>query len=158
MRAVICSQWGPPESPQLGELPELRPAAGEVLPCVDASALNFAELLMISRRYQFRPQLPFAPGFEAAGEVLACGTGVEHLWPGDRAMAICRYHGGFAERVAVQAATCVRIPDDLDFVREAALPIAYSTAIIALQRRGELASGERLKGAGCCRWGRPSNR
>ena len=144
MRAVICSQWGPPESLQLGELPEPRPAAGEVLLCVDASALNFADLLMISRRYQFRPQLPFAPGFEAAGEVLACGTGVEHLRPGDRAMALCRYHGGFAERVAVQAATCVRIPDDLDFVRAAALPIAYSTAIIALQRRGELASGERL--------------
>ena len=59
-------------------------------------------------------------------------------------MALCRYHGGFAERVAVQAATCVRIPDDLDFVRAAALPIAYSMAIIALQRRGELASGERL--------------
>lgn len=88
--------------------------------------------------------MPFAPGFEAAGEVLACGTGVEHLRPGDRAMALCRYHGGFAERVAVQAATCVRIPDDLDFVRAAALPIAYSMAIIALQRRGELASGERL--------------
>ena len=70
MRAVICSQWGPPESLQLGELPEPRPAAGEVLLCVDASALNFADLLMISRRSSSDRNCPLRPVSRPPGRCL----------------------------------------------------------------------------------------
>ena len=74
------------------------PGAGEVQIELKACAVNFTDLLMIQGKYQFKPPLPFAPGTEAAGDIVAVGEGVEDYTVGNRVVMGMRY-GGFAESV-----------------------------------------------------------
>src|SRR6266436_9780673 len=105
MRALICRQWGGIDELTVGEAPVPEPAPGEVLIRVKATAVNYADSLMVAGRYQTRPPLPFSPGLEAAGVVAACGDGVTRFAPGDRVMAVLAY-GGLAEvAVADEAET-----------------------------------------------------
>lgn len=143
MRALLCTSWGGPESLTLGELPAPEPAPGEVLVGVRACGLNFADTLMIQGKYQERPELPFSPGLEVAGEVLARGPDVEDPRVGDRVIAFCG-HGGLAERVVVPAGNAIRIPEGMDFVTAAGFAVVYGTAHVGLERRGHLAPGEVL--------------
>src|SRR5215813_7202868 len=82
------------------ELP--RPGPGEVQVRLKACAVNFPDILMIQGKYQFKPPMPFAPGGEAAGDVVALGAGVTNRSIGDRVVLAIR-HGGFAETVNVPA-------------------------------------------------------
>ena len=77
MRAMLCREWGEPESLALGELPDPPPPGpGEARIAIAAAGVNFADLLMVAGRYQERPARPFAPGLEAAGTVESVGPGV----------------------------------------------------------------------------------
>jgi NADPH2:quinone reductase len=114
-----------------------------VLVAVRACGLNFADTLMIQGKYQERPDFPFSPGLEVAGEVLAVGSQVEDLAAGDPVIAFCG-HGGLAERVVVAAANAIPIPDGMDFVTAAGFAVVYGTAHVGLERRGQLAPGEVL--------------
>lgn len=143
MKAVLCTEWGPPERLILGERPEPRPGAGEVRIAVRACGVNFADTLLIEGKYQERPSFPFSPGLEIAGEVLGVGAGVGGLRPGDRVLAICGY-GGFAEQALAPARTTVVIPESVDFRTAAAFAVAYGTAHVALEHRAGLAAGETL--------------
>src|ERR671934_348053 len=96
MKAVLCKQYGPPESLTIEELPSPRPGPGEVVASVKAASVNFPDVLIIENKYQFKPPLPFSPGSELAGIVKAVGEGVTHVKPGDRVMAFTVY-GAFAE-------------------------------------------------------------
>jgi NADPH2:quinone reductase len=111
---------------------------------VRASGVNFPDILMVEGKYQVKPELPFIPGLEVAGIVLECAAGVEHVRPGDRALAFARRGGGHAEEVVVPGAIVTPIPDAMDFVTAAAFPVAYGTAHFALAHRGRLAAGETL--------------
>ena len=82
MRAVVCHRWGPVEDLTIEDVPAPTPAPGEVLIAVKATAVNYADSLMVAGRYQTRPPLPFSPGLETAGIVAACGTGVTRFRPG----------------------------------------------------------------------------
>ena len=84
MRALICRQWGGIDGLSLGEAPVPQPAAGEVLIEVKATAVNYADSIMVAGRYQTKPELPFSPGLETAGVIEACGPEVQGLQPGDR--------------------------------------------------------------------------
>jgi NADPH2:quinone reductase len=143
MRALLCTAWGGPESLTLGDAPSPAPGPGEVLVAVRACGLNFADTLMIQGKYQERPDFPFSPGLEVAGEVLAVGSQVEDLAAGDPVIAFCG-HGGLAERVVVAAANAIPIPDGMDFVTAAGFAVVYGTAHVGLERRGQLAPGEVL--------------
>src|SRR6266851_2738741 len=103
MRALICRQWGGIEQLQIGEAPMPRPGRGEVLIRVKATAVNYADAIMVAGRYQTKPELPFSPGLETAGVIEACGPDVQGLQPGDRVMAILAY-GGLAEYAVAPAA------------------------------------------------------
>lgn len=144
MRAIVCREWGGPETLRLAEAtpPPLQPH--EVRIRVRACGVNFADTLMIAGKYQVKPAFPFTPGLEAAGEVSEIGGGVPHLRPGQRALAVLRFGGGYSEEIVVNADTVVPIPDAMDFVTAAAFPVAYGTAHFALTHRGHLASGETL--------------
>jgi NADPH2:quinone reductase len=144
MKAMLCRDWGEPEALSLGELPSRPLAAEEVRIRVRACGVNFADTLMIAGRYQVKPDRPFAPGLEAAGEVLECGMRVTQLRPGQRVMAITRAGGAYAEELVVGAASAVPIPDAMDFVTAAGFPIVYGTAHFALTHRGHLQPGETL--------------
>src|ERR1700750_2847108 len=102
MKAVVCKQYGPPESLVLEELPSPVPGAGEVVVSVKAASVNFPDVLIIQNKYQIKPPLPFSPGSEVAGVVKAAGDGVHGFKPGDRVMAFTTY-GGFAEEVKAEA-------------------------------------------------------
>src|SRR5262245_35404900 len=88
MRALICRQWGKVDELSLGDMPVPKPAADEVLIRVAATAVNYADSIMVAGHYQTKPERPFSPGLEAAGTVEACGADVKGLAPGDRVMAI----------------------------------------------------------------------
>lgn len=118
-------------------------AAGEVVVDVVAAGLNFPDTLIIEGRYQFKPDLPFVPGGEAAGVISAVGDGVGHLSVGQRVIALSTY-GAFAEKWAVPATGVIPIPDALDFESAAGFGLTYGTSYHALVQRARLQPGEKL--------------
>ncbi|HEV2336764.1 MAG TPA: NADPH:quinone oxidoreductase family protein [Stellaceae bacterium] len=144
MKAILCREWGGPKTLRLDEAvrPPLRPNEARIR--VRACGVNFADTLMIAGKYQVRPEFPFTPGLEAAGEIVELGAEVHHLHPGQRVLAVLRFGGGYAEEIALNADAVVPIPDAIDFVTAAAFPVAYGTAHFALTHRGHLAKGETL--------------
>jgi NADPH:quinone reductase-like Zn-dependent oxidoreductase len=143
MRALLSHEPGGPETLRLSEVPEPRPGRGELLVRVRAAAINYPDVLIIEDKYQFRPQRPFAPGGEIAGEIEALGEGVEGWSVGDRVIAVTG-HGGLAEKVVLPAAGAVRLPADRSFEEGAALLLTYATSIHALYDRGRLEAGQTL--------------
>ena len=140
MKALVVSALSTDLSgTALADLPEPQAAPGKVLIRVRAAALNYPDLLMTRGDYQLKPPLPFTPGMELAGEVLA-GDGFA---PGDAVVAGTRL-GGFAEVVAVDAAAVRALPPHLSFAEGAAVGAAYLTAYVALVRLGALRPDEWL--------------
>src|SRR5690242_17761892 len=143
MKAVLCKQFGPPESLVVEELPSPKPGAGEVVVSVKAASLNFPDVLIIQNKYQFKPPLPFSPGSELAGVVKEVGADVRDVRSGDRVMAFTTY-GAFAEEVKTEAARLLPLPQAMDFVTGAAFVLTYATSDHALRDRGALQVGETL--------------
>ncbi len=143
MKAMLCKEYGPPESLSLDEAPS--PAIGdeEVRLAVRAAGVNFPDILMIQGKYQFKPDFPFAPGAEAAGDVLEVGAKVQGIKAGDRVIAMTG-HGAFAEEVAAPARKVLPLPDDMDYVTGAGLALTYGTSAYALIQRADLRPGETL--------------
>ena len=141
MRAVVCSSFEGIDALRLGELDDPVVGPGQVLVEVHAAALSFMDTLMVAGRYQMKPALPFVPGSDAAGVVLAVGDGVDTLRVGDR-VACSHWHGGMAERMAAPQASVVKLPDDVGFEVGATVRYAYGTAHYALVNRARLVAGE----------------
>ena len=143
MKAVLCKQYGPPESLVVEDLPSPRAGPGEVVVSVKAASLNFPDVLIIQNKYQFKPPLPFSPGSELAGIVKEAGPEVSAFKPGDRVMAFTTY-GAFAEEVKVDAARLLPMPRGMEFDIAAAFLLAYGTSEHALGDRAGLRPGETL--------------
>ncbi|HYC05421.1 MAG TPA: NADPH:quinone oxidoreductase family protein [Azospirillaceae bacterium] len=143
MKAVVCADWGPAESLSIQELPSPPLGAGQVRVKVHACGVNFADTLMIQGKYQVRPERPFSPGIEIAGEIAEVAEGVAHLKPGMRVMGLAN-HGGFAEEVVTHAGTVLPMPPGMDFTTAAGFPVVYGTSHLALAHRGRLKVGETL--------------
>lgn len=141
MKALLCTTHGLPDSLQLKEISSPVAESGEVVIQVRACGVNFPDVLMIQNKYQFKPPLPFAPGGEVSGEVLAAGDQVKHVKPGDRVVALCGW-GGFAEQVAVKASRVFPMPGGMDFITGATTLYTYGTSYHALKDRGSLKPGE----------------
>jgi NADPH:quinone reductase len=143
MQALICRQWGGIDELTVGERPVPEPAPGEVLIRVKATAVNYADAIMVAGRYQTKPPLPFSPGLETAGVVAGCGREVSGFQPGDRVMAILAY-GGLAEFAVASAEETYLIPDGMSFAEAGAFPIAYFSSHVAIRWQGRLEAGETL--------------
>ncbi len=143
MKAVLCKQFGPPESLVIENLPSPVAGAGEVVISVRAASLNFPDVLIIQNKYQFKPPLPFSPGSELAGVIKDVGEGVKGYKRGERVIAFTTY-GAFAEEVKVEAARLVPMPEGMDFNSAAAFLLTYGTSDHALRDRGQLRAGETL--------------
>lgn len=127
----------------LVDVPEPEPADGQLLVRVRAAALNFPDVLLCRGDYQVRPPLPFTPGIELCGEVLAGPSG--SFAPGDRIIGTPALpHGALAEFAVVPVAEAHPAPDALDDAAAAAMHIAYQTAWFGLHRRAGLRPGEAL--------------
>lgn len=141
--AIICEQISDDiGSVGLQQVEVAEPGPGQVRVRLKACAVNFPDLLMIQGKYQFKPPLPFAPGGEAAGDVERCGPGVRFK-EGDAVVVSMRY-GGFSEAVLVDESQLKLLPKGMDYAKGASYQTAYLTAYVALQRRGNLESGETL--------------
>ena len=143
MKAVVCKQFGPPDSLLVEELPSPRAGPGEVVLSVKAASVNFPDVLIIQNKYQFKPPLPFSPGSELAGVVKETGAGVEGFKPGDKVIAFTTY-GAFAEEVKTEAARLLPLPQGMDFTTGAAFLLTYGTSDHALRDRAALRAGETL--------------
>ena len=143
MKAVLCKQYGPPESLVIEDLPPQKPGPGEVVVSVKAASVNFPDFLIIQNKYQFKPPLPFSPGSELAGVVKEVGAGVSNVRPGDRVIAFTTY-GAFAEEVKTGAVRLLPLPEKMDFITGAAFLLTYATSDHALRDRGALKAGETL--------------
>jgi NADPH:quinone reductase len=143
MKAVVCEAFGGPEVLALREVPDPpAPASGEVQVRIGARGVQYVDVLMLAGKYQFRPEPPFIPGSEAAGEVAAVGPNVTRFRIGDRVMSRHRL-GAFAELSNASAENCDPIPAGMSLEEAAVFRGAYSTAYHALLQRGRLKEGER---------------
>jgi putative PIG3 family NAD(P)H quinone oxidoreductase len=147
LKAVLPYRPDRGPDPRLGEAADPAAGAGEVLVAVRAAGLNRADLLQLRGRYPPPSGESEIPGLEAAGEILALGTGVAGWRVGDRVAALLA-GGGQAERVAVPAGQLLPIPDGWSDEAAAALPEAALTSWTNLVAEGGLAAGGTVLVAG----------
>lgn len=143
MKAVVCRNWGPPDSLALEEVPDPQPGPDQVVVEVRAAGVNFPDVLTVQGKYQIKPPLPFIPGNEFAGIVRTVGPGVTAFGPGDRVIGFTRT-GAFAELALAPVSTLVPMPAGMDFDVAASVTLTYGTAHHALADRGALQPGETL--------------
>jgi NADPH:quinone reductase-like Zn-dependent oxidoreductase len=143
VKALLSHETGGPETLTLTDLPEPVPGPKELLVRVRACAINYPDVLIIEDKYQLRPERPFAPGGEIAGEVIGVGEGVGGWATGDRLIAVLGF-GGLSEQVVVPAERAISLPKERSFEEGSALLMTYATAIHALIDRGSLQPGQTL--------------
>jgi NADPH2:quinone reductase len=141
MKALLCTEFGPPDRLRYLEVPSPTAGAGQAVISVKAASVNFPDVLIIQNKYQYKPSLPFSPGCELAGVVKHVGANVERVKVGDRVMAFI-VHGAFAEEVVVDAGRIFPVPDGMGMEEAAALLVTYGTVDHALRDRGALKAGE----------------
>jgi NADPH2:quinone reductase len=146
MKAWRVERLGEPrDALVLGEVDDLVPTADQVLVRVLAAAANFPDALLCRGAYQIKPDLPFTPGIELCGKVVAIGDEVTRLAVGDRVLGNPDLpHGGFAEYALMSQDTTFLAPPVLDDAEAAALHIGYQTGWFGLLRRADLQAGETL--------------
>lgn len=143
MRAIRVHEQIGPKGLRVDDIETPAPGAGEVRVDVRAAGVNFPEVLLSYGKYQFKPEVPFIPGGEAAGVVSAVGDGVTTLSVGDR-VAFTMIHGAFAERVVTPELSAVKLPDAVSFEVGAVTLLTYATTWHALVDRARIREGETL--------------
>lgn len=143
MYAMEVRSLGGPEALERVDRSDPAPGPSEVLVAVEAVGCNFADTLITRGRYQLRPELPFAPGAEAAGTIEAVGGQVFDLEVGQRVLALLPY-GGYASHVVVPRSRVFVVPDSVDAQDAAALGVVYQTSYFALVHRAQLQPKETL--------------
>ena len=146
MRAVWLKEFGPPEALVPGEAPDPVAGAGQVVVSVAFAGITFVETQVRAGRSPFPlppGALPMIPGNGVGGVVAATGAGVDTLLAGRRVVSGTGGRGGYAERVAVDAAGLVEVPAGVALDEAAAL-LADGRTAIALARAARIAAGERV--------------
>jgi NADPH2:quinone reductase len=143
MKALLCTQFGLPDTLAVKEIPDPIPASNQILISVEACGVNFPDVLIIQNKYQLKPELPFAPGGEVAGKVIAFGDHVQNFQIGQPILALCGW-GGFAEKVAVDIDRVFPLPPGLSPEVAATMLYTYGTSYHALKDRANLQPGETL--------------
>ena len=141
MKAVIVREFGAVGLAQVEDAPTPLPQRGQVQIRVVMAPANFVDTLVLTGKYQFLPERPFAPGKGPVGVVTALGAGTRRFQVGDRALAMAE-HGGYAQYACVDEDQCYKLPADMPFEAAASISLAYDTAWFALRDRARLARGE----------------
>jgi len=139
--AILIERHGPPSALVEREVPLRDPGPDEVHLKVEATGVNFADLLMRAGLYGTVPPRPYSPGLEVAGLVVRVGSAVANWREGDRAVAILR-HGGYAHDLVVHSRSLFRYPQSLSAAQAAAVPVAFLTAHVCLFEAGNARPGE----------------
>src|SRR6201999_2616059 len=141
-KAVVCRELGPPTRLRLETFESKPLAPGQVRVALRAAGINFPDILMAAGEYQLKPELPFTPGMEAAGDVVEV-KGVHDVAIGDRVIVKLR-HGGYASEAVVAPSQLTPLPSTFDYAEGATFLAAHGTAYHALVDRGQLQPGEVL--------------
>jgi NADPH:quinone reductase len=143
MKAMLCEKFGPPEDLVLKDVADLNPSQGQVRIATEACGVNFPDTLIIENKYQFKPELPFAPGGEVTGIVDAVGDGVSQGLLGQPVMCMT-LSGGFAEQTLCKAEDLIARPSFMPSTVAAGFTMTYGTSMHALKQRAQLQAGETL--------------
>jgi len=141
VRALVCKEYGPPESLVIEELDDPVPGDGQILVDVAAAGINFPDILVVAGTYQVKTPLPFVPGNEAAGTVAAVGKDVTRFAVGDKALITTR-GGAFAEKCIADEHSAAPLPDELNMEQGAGFAVTYGTSYHALKQSANLQPGE----------------
>src|SRR3984893_15177696 len=142
-KAVVCRELGPPERLRLETFASAPLAPGQARVAIHAAGINFPDILMAAGEYQLKPELPFTPGGEAAGEDSEIADGVAGVAVGDRVIVRMR-HGGYADEAVVAPSQLTPLPSTFDYAEGATFLAAHGTAYHALVDRAQIKSGEAL--------------
>lgn len=143
MRAILCKEYGPAESLVIEETASPEAKGSGVKIRVRAAGLNFPDTLIIEGKYQLKPSMPFSPGGEMAGEVIAVGDKVTRFKPGDRVMGLTGF-GAFAEEIVAAEANLLPIPEGMSDAEASGFSMVYGTSYYALKQRANIQPGETL--------------
>jgi NADPH2:quinone reductase len=142
MKAIVCEAFGGAEVLALRDVPDPPPPGpGEVQVRIGARGVQYVDVLMLAGKYQFRPEPPFIPGNEGAGEIVAVGDGVTRFKPGDKVMSRHRL-GAFAQIGNAREENCNPVPTGMSLEQAAVFSGAYHTAYHALMQRGRMKAGD----------------
>ncbi len=146
MKAIVCENYGPVSQLKYIDVSDPVPQDDEVVVAVKACGVNFPDALLVQGLYQDKPQLPFIPGIEFAGEIIASGVknGAGELQPGTRVLGTSSRYGTYAEKIASPASSIIPLPDDMPYEDAANLLCAHGTAHHALKQKAHLQPGETL--------------
>jgi NADPH2:quinone reductase len=142
-KAIVCRELGAPEGLRLEQFESKALKPGQVRVAVRAAGINFPDILMAAGEYQLKPELPFTPGMEAAGDVSEIAGDVPGIAVGDRVIVKLR-HGGYADEIVVTPAQLTPLPSTFDYAEGATFLAAHGTAHHALVDRGQIKRGEVL--------------
>ncbi len=142
MKAIRVHQFGGPEVLKLEEVPDPKPGPGQVVIRIRAVGVNPVEAYVRTGTYAFKPNLPYTPGNDAAGEVVKIGPEVKRFKAGDRVFITASITGTYAEQALCDEAKVHRLPDRVSFEQGAAMGIAYGTAYRGLFQRADAKPGE----------------
>ncbi|MFT4518331.1 MAG: NADPH2:quinone reductase [Halioglobus sp.] len=144
MKAVICKEHGLPEKLEMvTDWAEPEVGESEILIDVKAAGLNFPDVLMIQGKYQMQPDMPFIPGGECAGDVIAVGDKVTRYKVGDKVIS-AGGSGAFCQRIAVHEFGAFPMPEGLSYEQAAGVCITYFTSYYALKQRANIQPGETM--------------
>ena len=143
MKTLHCKEFGPVENLVWEEAESPEPGEHEVVVSIKAAALNFPDFLIVQGLYQFKPELPFAPGNEGSGVIKKVGKSVTRFKEGDRVYFMAPW-GAFAEEACMHEFGVMPIPDDISFELAASYQMAYGTSYHALVQRGEISNQDEI--------------
>ena len=143
MKALLCKEFGPPETLSYEEVDDPVISPGKVIVDIYSASVNFPDVLIIEDKYQFKPSLPFSPGGEASGIISEIGEGVDGFIVGDRVIVSAGW-GCFVEKILVDPSALTSIPDSMDFDTAASFLMTYGTSHHALKDRADLKKGDSL--------------
>ncbi|MGB2851222.1 MAG: medium chain dehydrogenase/reductase family protein [Solirubrobacterales bacterium] len=143
MRAVVITTHGDPDVLRVEQRPDPPVGPGQVRIAVEATGINFADLLARSGMYPDAPKPPCVVGYEVAGTIESVGEGVDAFSTGDRVFGGSKF-GGQAELVTASEADVLPLPDRLSFEQGAAIPVNYATAYAGVVLMGGLREGDRV--------------
>lgn len=143
MRQVWITKVGPPETLVVREAPDPSPGPGHVRIRVQASGINFADVMARQGLYPDAPKIPCVVGYEVAGTIDAVGSGVNGSRVGQAVLALTRF-GGYSDTVVVPEAFAVARPPGLEARAAAAIPVNYLTAYQMLFGMAGVKRGDRV--------------
>jgi len=141
MRAVVLNEYGSLDNLSLTEFADPVPGPEDIIVDVRATAVNYVDLVIISGKYQFKPDVPFVPGKGPAAIVKSVGSDVTDFAPGDRVVAMAE-QGGYAGLTPIHRNNCYHLPDSMSFTDAASMALVYDTAWFSLVERGRFTEGE----------------